>query len=69
MALLTRDGRFAPTGNGPLGESPYGGGTLRYVSAVPLGHRRYRLYYEAARPDGAHDLYTQVVHLILQPAR
>jgi hypothetical protein len=69
VALLTREGRFVPTRNGPMGESPYGGGTLRYVSAVPLGDWRYRLYYEAARPDGAHDLYTQEINLVVQPAR
>ena len=51
---------FVPL-DGPLATSPNGGGGLRYVSAVPLAAGGHRLFYEATRPDGAHDLLTEYV--------
>ena len=55
----TADGPFEFAG-GPIG-SPHARHGLRYVDAVALGDGGYRLYYEAARPDGAHELRTELV--------
>jgi hypothetical protein len=61
VAVRDTDGLFLPAGEAPVAASPHAPGTLRYVSPVPLHGGGYRLYYEMARPDGAHDLVTQLV--------
>jgi hypothetical protein len=57
------DGRYGPLSADPaepLG-SPYPPGGLRYLCVLQLPAGGYRLYYEATRPDGAHELRTELV--------
>ena len=61
VAVRDGDGHYLPAGSAPAARSPHGSGALRYVSAVPLPDGGHRLFFEAARPDGAHDLMTQVI--------
>jgi len=55
-----RDGVLVPDPGGPVARSPHSDGALRYAAAVPLPAGGTRFYFEAARPDGAHDLWTSV---------
>jgi hypothetical protein len=55
-----QDGSLIPVDGPPVAESPDSDGSLRYVSAVPLPQGRTRFYFEAARPDGSHDLMTSI---------
>ena len=58
VAVAGADGRFSPRDEGPVGTSPHATGSLRYVDVLRLPDG-IRLYYEAARPDGAHDLLVE----------
>ncbi|GAA0806254.1 hypothetical protein [Spirilliplanes yamanashiensis] len=53
-------GELTADGGAPLGSPhpPYG---LRYLSVVEAGDGRHRVYYEATRADGAHDLRTELL--------
>jgi hypothetical protein len=53
--------RFTSVPGGPAASSPNAPGGLRYVSLVELGADSYRLFYEATRPGGAHELRTELV--------
>ncbi|CCH87584.1 conserved protein of unknown function [Modestobacter italicus] len=58
--LAVRDGAgfFTADPAGPLLQSPHPPGGLRYADVVALPGGGARWYYEATRPDGAHELRT-----------
>jgi hypothetical protein len=60
LAVADHDGTFASVSDEPAAASPHGHGGLRYVSVVQVADG-YRLYYEACREDGAHELRTEFV--------
>ncbi len=53
-------GPLAADGVPPVG-SPYPPNGLRYLTVLALPGGGYRLYYEATRPDGAHELRTELL--------
>jgi hypothetical protein len=58
--VATGDNPERLTAHGPITQSPYGGGGLRYLCILDLGDSRERYYYEMTRPDGAHELRTEL---------
>ena len=60
IALGTDPAALAAVGTAAAAESPHAGRGLRYLDILPLGDGRHRLYYELTRPDGAHELRTEI---------
>ncbi len=60
IATGTEPAALAAIGSTAAAESPYAGRGLRYLDILPLGYGRHRLYYEMTRPDGAHELRTEL---------
>jgi hypothetical protein len=58
--LATGAGPAALAAHGPIAQSPYGAGGLRYLCILDLGDSRERYYYEMTRADGAHELRTEL---------
>jgi hypothetical protein len=61
LAFGDGPGRFEVLADEPAAVSPHGRGALRYVSVIALPDGGLRFYFEATRPDGAHDLRTEYV--------
>jgi hypothetical protein len=60
VATGTGPTSLAAVGAGPAAESPYAGHGLRYLDVLALPGGGRRLYYEMTRPDGAHELRTEL---------
>ncbi|HEX6874664.1 MAG TPA: hypothetical protein VF165_03315 [Nocardioidaceae bacterium] len=54
-------GRLEADSSAPIARSPYSDGALRYATVAAMPDGSTRVYYEMARPDGAHDLCTNLV--------
>lgn len=57
---VEREGRLVPDPDNPVAVSPHSDGAFRYATAVRLPDGSTRFYFEAARADGAHDLFTSL---------
>jgi len=61
LAFGSSPDSLAAVGSEPVAVSPETGrGGLRYLDIVSLGDGRDRLYYELTRPDGLHELRTEL---------
>jgi hypothetical protein len=60
LATGMRPEALAAADSGPAGAGPDGMLGLRYVDIVDLGNGRERWYYELTRPDGLHELRTEL---------
>ena len=58
LAVGDGNGGFVPAGSSPLLQSPHAPFGLRYADVVVLPQGGARWFYEATRPDGAHELRT-----------
>jgi hypothetical protein len=58
--LATGDGPARLAAHGPIAQSPHRDGGLRYLCILDLGDAHERYYYEMTRPDGAHELRTEL---------
>jgi hypothetical protein len=60
IAIGSDPASLAALGADPAAESPYAGRGLRYLDILQLPGGGHRLYYEMTRPDGAHELRTEL---------
>jgi hypothetical protein len=52
--------KLVALGDAPVAQTNAGRGGLRYLDVLPLPDGSHRLYYEATRADGAHELRTEL---------
>jgi hypothetical protein len=60
VATGTGPAALSQVGLDPIGSGPDGSWGLRYLDIVNLGDGRERWYYELTRPDGLHELRTEL---------
>ena len=57
---VQHNGHLVAMDDGPVARSPHADGALRYATTVRLPDESVRVYFEVARPDGGHDLVTNL---------